>query len=195
MPSIQNLVADLNNGSIVGVGASPSSDAETMFRTISATDAVKYSFVHMKAAISAANKLTMASALMSLDFNGSYLHYDAAWSTIANMDVNRRIIVSGNFSGCMFKVYKASPGVFRCAHISRPGGDADRLVGLMANYATSQGWTEVRAVSTVGLIGNNGCTGITCVSYLITNVEIQTIRLQINSIGMIVDKTMWVDAV
>ncbi|HEY1930996.1 MAG TPA: hypothetical protein VGG99_03205 [Acetobacteraceae bacterium] len=195
MPSIQNLVADLNNGSIVGVGASPSSDDENMFRVISATDKVKYSFVHMKASISGTNKLVMASALRSIDFNGSYLHYDASWSTIANMDVNRRIIVSGNFSGCMFKVYKASPGVFKCAHISRPGTDSDRLVGLMAHYATSEGWTEIRAVPTVGLIGTGGCTGIICVSYLITNTQIQTIRLQINSQGLIVGKTMWTDAV
>lgn len=195
MPSIQNLVADLNNGSITGIGASPSSDDENLFRSISDTHSVKYSFVHMKAAISAANKLTMASAMNSIDFNGSYLHYDAAWSTIANMDVNRRIVVSGNFSGCMFKVYKVSPGVFRCAHISRPGTDSDRLVGLMATYATSQGWTEVRSVPTVGLIGTNGCSGIICVSYLITNVQIETIRLQINSNGGIVGKTMWIDAV
>ncbi|MSP02880.1 MAG: hypothetical protein EXR07_17810 [Acetobacteraceae bacterium] len=195
MPSIQNLVADLNNGSIVGVGASPSSDAENMFRAISAPHAVKYSFVHMKAAISAANKLTMASALASIDFNGSYLHYDAAWSTIANMDVNRRIVASGNFSGCIFKVYMVSPGFFKCAHISRPGTDSDRLVGLMGTYATSQGWTEIRSVPTVGLIGNNGCTGIICVAYLITNVQIQTIRLEINSVGLIVGKTMWTDAV
>ena len=195
MPSIQNLVADLNNGSIVGVGASPSSDLENNFRVISDTHKVKYSFVHMKASISGTNKLIMAAAMMSIDFNGSYLHYDAAWSTIANMDVNRRIIASGNFSGCMFKVFKASAGAFKCAHISRPGTDADRLVGLMDNYAASQGWTEVRAVPTVGLIGTNGCTGIICVSYLITNGQIQTIRLQVNSLGIIVGKTMWTDAV
>jgi len=195
MPSIQNLVADLNNGSIVGVGASPSSDDENMFRAISAPHQVKYSFVHMKATISGTNKLTMASALSSIDFNGSYLHYDAAWSTIANMDVNRRIIVSGNFSGCMFKVFKVSPGVFKCAHISRPGQDSDRLVGLMDAYAASEGWTEVRAVPTVGLIGNNGCSGVICVSYLITNVRIETIRLEISAHGMIVGKTMWIDAV
>ena len=137
----------------------------------------------------------MASALNSIDFNGSYLHYDAAWSTIANMDVNRRIIVSGNFSGCMFKVYQVSPGVFKCAHISRPGTNSDQLVTSMAAYATAQGWTEVRAVPTAGLIGSDGCTGVVCVSYLITNVRIETIRLQINSLGLIVGKTMWVDAV
>ncbi len=194
MPSIQNLVADLNNGSIAGVGASPSSDDENLFRAISAPQKVKYSFVHMKASLNG-NRLSMASALRSIDFNGSYLHYDAAWSTIANMDVNRRIIVSGNFSGCMFKVYKVSPGVFKCAHISRPGTDSDKLVGMMAAYANSEGWTEIRAVPTVGLIGNNGCSGIICVSYLITNVRIETIRLEINSLGMIVGKTMWIDAV
>ena len=88
-----------------------------------------------------------------------------------------------------------SPGVFKCAHISRPGTNSDRLVGLMAAYATSQGWTEIRAVPTVGLIGNNGCTGIICASYLITNVRIETIRLEINSVGLIVGKTRWIDAV
>lgn len=195
MPSIQNLVADLNNGSIVGLGASPSSDDENMFRVISQPQAVKYSFVHMKASISATNRLAMASALNSIDFNGSYLHYDAAWSTIANMDVNRRIVASGNFSGCMYKVYKVSPGVFKVAHISRPGQDSDRLVRLMATYATSQGWTEIRAVPTVGLIGQNGCTGVFCLSYLITNVRIETIRLSVGPTGLIVDKTMWADAV
>ena len=43
----------------------------------------------------------MTNAWKSIDFNGSYLHYDAAWSTIANMDGNRRIVASGNFSGCI----------------------------------------------------------------------------------------------
>jgi hypothetical protein len=47
----------------------------------------------------------------------------------------------------------------------------------------------------VGLIGQNGCTGIVCVSYLITNVRIETIRLQVSSNGAIVGKTMWTDAV
>jgi hypothetical protein len=157
MPSIQNLVADLNNGSIVGVGGSPSSDQENLFRAISGTNCVKYSFVHMKASVSDANTLRMASAYSSLDFNGSYLHYDAAWTTIANMDVNRRIVASGNFSGCLFKVYKVSAGVFKCAHISRPGTDSDRLVGLMDSYAKSEKWTEVRSVPTVGLIGHRVC--------------------------------------
>jgi len=195
MPSIQNLTADLNNGSIVGVGQAPSSDDENNWRVISAPDGIKYSFVHIKAAISGANILTMANALRSIDFNGSYLHYDAAYSTIANMDVNRRIIISGNFSGCMFKVYKVSPGIFKCAHISRPGTNSDRLVGLMTTYATNEGWTEIRSVPTAGLIGNNGCTGVVCVSYLITNVQIETVRLQIDSHGRIVGHTMWVDAV
>ena len=195
MPSIQTLVADLNNGSIVGVAAAPDSADENMFRTISAPHAVKYSFVHMKATITAGNRLNMVSALRSIDFNGAYLHYDAAFSTIANMDVNRRIVVSGNFSGCMFKVYRVSPGVFRCAHISRPGVNPDSLLNQMAAYAANEGWTEVRAVPTAGLIHHNGCTGLICVSYLITNVQIQTIRLEISATGLIVGRTMWIDAV
>ena len=67
--------------------------------------------------------------------------------------------------------------MFRCAHISRPAATPNHLVGLMVAYAANEGWNEVRSVPTVGLIGNNGCTGIVCVSYLITNVRIETIRL------------------
>ncbi len=191
MPSIQNLVTDLNNGSIVGVGPAPLSDDENNWRVLSPS--IRYSFVHIKASISAANFLEMENAWKSITFNGSYLHYDAACATIANMDVNRRIIVSGNFSGCKFVVYKVSPSEFKCAHISRPGTNSDQFVTLMDAYANAQGWTVVREAPTVGLIGKNGCTGVVCVSQLITNQRVETIRLEMGALGRIVGRTMWSD--
>ena len=154
MPSIQTLVADLDNGSVTGIGLKPDSNQTNIAKTISDTCRVKYKFVHMKASISGTNRLSCQSARDSVNFDGSYIHFQDAWSTVGNMDINRTIVASGNFSGCAYKIYRSAPGAFKCVHIARPGGTgADALVVLMDNYARQVGWTLIRSVSTAGLIG------------------------------------------
>lgn len=150
----------------------------------------------MNASISATNRLSCQSAANSLNFNGSYIHFEDAWSTVGNMDVNRRIVASGNFSGCAYKIYRSGPAAFKCVHIARPGGvGANALVNLMDSYARQSGWVEIRSVSTMGLIGVNGCTEVFVVSQLFIYQRIDTIRLAINSQGLIVGHDLYSDVV
>ena len=192
MPSIQTLVADLQNRTIVGIGAKPPSNVTNLESEISQTCRVRYAFVHMNATISQGNRLSCAEAQVSANFNGSYLHFMDGWSTVANMDTNRRIVASGNFSGCAYKVYRSDqPATFKCAHIARPGGaGSDALVNLMAGYAGQKKWTELQSISTAGHIGVNGCAEVFVVSQLFWNQRIDTVVLDIDNRGLTVGSTL-----
>lgn len=191
MPSIATLVADLNNGSIVGVGAMPDSNVTSMDKTISDTCRVKYNFVHMNASISGTNRLNCAGAATSMGFNGSYLFFQDEWSTVANMDINRTIVVSGKFSGCKWKVFKTgTPGELKCAHIARPGGvGSDALVSLITDgYGVQNKWTQVQELATAGHVGVNGCVEVFVVSQLFPGQRVDSIAIDINNQGLIVGR-------
>jgi hypothetical protein len=190
MSSIQNLVADLKSGSIEGIGAKPNSDVTNLETVISVDCRVKHKFVHMKASLES-NRLSCQEAAASALFNGTYIHYEDDWSTIGNMDINRMLAASGNFSGCAYKIYRSAPAVYKCAHISRPAKKGDALVKLMDQYAKQSGWTEIQSVETAGLIGVNGCTEVFLVSQLFNNQRMDTIRLAVNSRGVIVGRTSY----
>ncbi|MGJ7040533.1 hypothetical protein J2Y63_003798 [Shinella sp. BE166] len=53
----------------------------------------------------------------------------------------------------------------------------------------------MREVKTVGHIGVNGCKEIFLISYLSPNKEIHTIRVNLNNMGLVVDKELFVDKV
>ncbi len=192
MPSIQALVADLHNRSIVGIGAKPGSHLTNLASEISETCRVMYSFVHMNATLSGGNRLSCGEAQVSANFNGSYLHFKDNWSTIANMDINRPIVASGNFSGCAYKVFRSEQAaMFKCAHIARPAGaGSDALVGLMTSYAGQKQWTELQSITTAGHIGVNGCAEVFIVSQLFLNQRIDTVMLDINNQGLTVGSTL-----
>jgi hypothetical protein len=144
-------VADLNNHSIIGIGAKPPPH------------------------------LTTSSAVLS----GTCLHFADDWSTVTKIDVLRPIVVSGNFSGCAYKVFRGEGAVI-CAHIARPGGvGADANVDLMDSYAQQKGWIEIQHMPTAGHIGQNGCTEVVAVSQLVAG-RIDTILLEINNQGLTV---------
>ena len=184
-PSIQTLIADLQNfagGGIVGIGMAPPSHSSNLDKPISETCRVKYNFVHANATISGGGRLTFADAGSSPIFNASYLHYQDDWSTVANMDVNRRIVGSGNFSGCMWKVFRSDQaGLYKCVHIARPGGGGtDALVSLITQgYAPQGKWTEVQSISTAGHVNVGNCTQVFVVSQLSTN-SIDTVVLDLD---------------
>ena len=116
-----------------------------------------------------------------MSFNGGYIHFEDGWGTAGTMDINRRIIASANFSGCAYKIYRTAPATYKCVHIARPSGvNADALVASVAAHATANGWTELQAVTTAGLI--TGTTKeIFIVSQLFLNTRIDTVRLKINN--------------
>jgi len=185
-PSLQSLITDLQNfggGGIVGVGMVPPSHSSSLDKPISQTCRVKYNFVHANATISGGGRLTFADAGSSPIFNASYLHYEDNWSTVANMDINRRTVGSGNFSGCMWKVYRTEqPGTYKCVHIARPGdAGTDALVNLLTQgYAPQGKWTEIQSISTAGHVNVNGCTQVFVVSQLSAN-SIDTVVLDLNN--------------
>lgn len=185
MPSIQNLVPDLANRTIVGIGAKPPSNEENRSASLSGTCLIDYSSVNMKASISASNRLQCQSARDSADFNGNYLHFKDGKSTVAKLDIHRPIVVSGNFSGCAYKVFKTEDGIV-CAHIARPSGvGSDALVNLIDGYAGQKSWQQLQDIRTVGHVGNNGCTEVMLVSQLRAG-GVDTILLEISNVGLIV---------
>lgn len=190
MPSIQTLVADLNNGSITGLTAKPASDETNVDSVLSGTCRVKNSFVHMIASISGTGRLNCQAAKKSPNFNGGYVHFEDDWSTVGTLDVNRRLLISGNFSGCLYKIYRSGVGVFKGVHIARPAGvGADALVTLMSDYARQNQWVEIQSVPTVGHIPVGG--EVMIVSQLFVGDRIDTIRLQINNQGLFVGRTLF----
>jgi hypothetical protein len=190
MPSIQTLVADLNNGSIPGIGGKPASNATNVESVLSGTCRVKNSFVHVIASLSGAGKLSCQAAATSPNFNAGYVHFEDDWSTVGTLDVNRRLLISGNFSGCLYKIYRSGVGVFKGVHIARPAGvGANALIQLMADYALQNQWVEIQAVPTVGQIPVGG--EVMIVSQMFVGDRIDTIRLQINNQGLIVGRTLF----
>ena len=186
MPSIGTLVADLASGAVAAVGAKPPSNLETGSAALSTGHAVRYSYVDMKASLSATNRLSCAAAESADEANGRYLHFQDNWATVCKLDVHHPLVVSGNFSGCAYQVFKTNTGELVCAHIARPAGHSrDANVTLMGDYGTQKGWTEIQSIPTAGRIGTGGCTEVMLVSQLIGN-RVDSILLAINNGGMIV---------
>lgn len=194
MPSIATLVADLAAGNVTHMGSRPRDYESSLESVISAGRKLKHNFVHMKAALNGA-KLNMPGAATDFTFNGVYVHYEDGWATAGNMDINRRLLASGNFSGCAYKVYRTAPATYKCVHIARPGGvNSDALVTSVAQHAASAGWTELQSVSTAGLIGG-GCIEVIIVTQLFLNQKIDTVRLKIGVGGSIVGKDTFTSGV
>ena len=61
----------------------------------------------------------------------------------------------------------------------------------MDSYARQSGWTEIQSVPTAGLVTVAGCTEVYVVSQLFFNQRIDTIRLQLNSQGLVVGRTLY----
>lgn len=197
MPSVNSLVSDLAAGNIVGIGAKPDPGHTNSTSTLSDTCRIKHNFVHTKISLSASNRVSFNSAQSDLSFNGVYVHFNADWTYAGNMDQNRPIAVSGNFSGCMWKVYHVQGSTFKCVHIPRAGGsESEAFVKLCESYASQQKWTEIRSVGSnaqaMGTPFNHG-EEILMVSQLFLNSRLETVRIKVNSQGLIVQRDDWTD--
>lgn len=126
--------------------------------------------------------------------NGSALFFEDGQSTMATITRAHRIVGGGGYSGCMYSVYKAPGGEFKCVHTARPSGaNADKYLNELRTYAGLQGWTLVHEVPTVGLIDGN-CTTVFCltrVSYTINPVVVRTVRLGLDRTGFSVTRHRW----
>jgi hypothetical protein len=202
MPSIDTIVADLMNGSIDCVGQKPDSSVENARSNISLPHQLKHSAVHIKASLSG-TRLICGLANRSPDFNGSYVHFEDGFATAGNMDINRTLAISGNFSGCLWRIYRAPPEgipagtrvhMYKCVHIARPAGpSSDAIVTMVTNYAALAGWTLIQEVPSVGFIPPQG--EVMMVSRMQHNTQIDTVRLQINNQGQITGKTRFTAAI
>jgi hypothetical protein len=185
MPSIQNLVPDLANGSIIGLAGRPDTRFTTNHAPVSETCRVKYLYANAKFSLSPSNRLVCETA-NSIDINGSYLHFEDDFSTVTKIDILRPIVMSGRFSGCAYKVFRHG-GIITCAHVARPAGrEQEAIVGLMDSYAGQKGWEELQHISTMGYIGVNGCREVAIISQLRAG-NLDTILLAVDNAGLIVN--------
>lgn len=195
MPTIRTIINDLYNNHSMGIGrkCDTSNAKEALLSdeyyvkkrrcpvTVSFGDAPNFRVNSDPVAHNAAN--------------GFYLYYRDRWSTVATITRARRIVLGGDYSGCLYSVYKAGRGVFKCIHTYRSSQDGDYYVDKLRTYAANQGWTLVHEVPTVGAIGVGGCTStfiVTRVSYTVKpNPIVRTIRLRLNNQGLSVARDRW----
>ncbi|KAA6458634.1 hypothetical protein DYQ86_18935 [Acidobacteria bacterium AB60] len=187
MPSIATLVDDFHAGTVVGVGAMPDSTA-AVDNDISGTCRVKYKYADSAMALSGTNRLSCAPAPAGA--NGRYLFFQDDWTTAADMDATHPIVVSGKFSGCMWKVYRTGVGQYKCLHIARPGGaESDLLVQLVTQgTAVQHKWVEVQSIGTAGMIQPGVTNEVFLVSQFVPGTSrIKSVALAVNNQGMVVN--------
>jgi hypothetical protein len=188
MPSIATLVDDFHAGTVTGVGAMPA-NLNSKDNTVSATCRVKYNYVKVVAALSGTNRLSCTSSSGN-NTNGNYLFFEDDWSTVAEMDATHPIVVSGKFSGCMWKVYRTGIGQYKGVHIARPGGiGSDALVNLISQgTAVQHSWVEVQSIATAGMVQPGVTNEVFVVSqYLPATNRIKSVALGVNSQGLVVN--------
>lgn len=183
------IAADLHAGRIVGLGALPP-DNTSKDSVISAGHAAKYKYCNVKVSVSNGGRLTCAYA-NSVDINGSYLFFEDNWSTLTRMDGIRSIVVSNNFSGCAFKVYKGG-GAFFAAHIARPGGaSSDANVTLLDDYARQHGWQMVQNVPSAGIVAAHAAAKTVAMVSQLVGSRVQTVRLALDNMGAAVSTSFY----
>jgi len=82
MPSLQTLVADLRNRSVVGIGKRPPEGRPCFDDVISGTCRIKHMYANMNAALSGSNRLDCLEAGQSPDFNGTYIFNERDFTDI-----------------------------------------------------------------------------------------------------------------
>lgn len=126
------------------------------------------------------------------DANAYYLFFEDAWSTVATLTRTHRIVIGGGYSGCLYSVYYAGGGEYKCVHTARPSGTmADEYVAGIRAYAAAKRWTLVHEIATItdatSGIGINGCVTTflaTRVSYTINpNPIVRSVRLRQDNQG------------
>lgn len=132
--------------------------------------------------------------------NGFCLLFEDDMSTVATLTRAQRIVVSADYSGCLYSVYSVGGGTYKCVHTARPGGHyADAYVQALRAFAQRQNWvlmhevpTRADGVSGAGINGCNGTTIVTRISYSVApNPEVRTVRLRVDSQGNSVHRARW----
>jgi hypothetical protein len=147
---VPHLTRDIDTVTVVKVGAIPSQAATDA--VISDSNKIRVMSTPIEATVEGGTLSCVASSGTAVS-NGTYIHYMDGWCTVGDMDENQPIVISGNFSGCWFMVYRSSHGQFKCMHVYRPAGaQADNLVTAVGHYAQAQGWQQMVQLGSTGLI-------------------------------------------
>jgi hypothetical protein len=145
------------------------------------------------------NSISVVAA--PLNGNGFGLFFQEDWSTVATLTRTHRTVLGGGYSGCLYSVYFAGAGVYKCVHTARPNGaTSDAFVAGIRGYAADRGWRLVHEIRTVtdefdGGAGVGGCVTtffVTRVSYTIAPTPIvRTVRLRQDAQGYSVSRRRW----
>ena len=198
-PTIRTVVSDLYHNRAKGVGGgfgmlatrviSDDRDISTSHHLKTLNEPAKFSY-GMKnfAFVIDVDRATKQTA------NGAALYFQDGHSTMATITRDQRIVAGGGYSGCMYSVYKAAGGEFKCVHTARPSVDSDKYLDELRAYAKAEGWTLIHEVPTAGLVGTSGCVTVFCltrVSYTLNPVLVRTVRLALDRTGMSVARDRW----
>jgi hypothetical protein len=132
--------------------------------------------------------------------NAFYLGFVDGKSTVATLTRAHRIVVGGGYSGCLYSVYHAGAGVYKCVHTARPNNAfMEAYVEGLQLYAQSMRWTLVHAIPTrndgISGAGIGGCVTTflaTRVSYTVNpNPIVRTVRLRQDAQGNSVHQDRW----
>lgn len=194
MPEVRTVVSDLYHRRIQGIRKNLFARGATHATVISLDYKIQYANTPVSVALDGNAPSIFLNAPPTADggvSNGKYLFFEDGWSTVSDLTRTHRIVVGGDYAGCLYTVFDAGGGTYKCIHTARPGGkNVETAVTLMAKYAMTQGWRLVHQVPTKGLVGANGCDLV----YIVTRVSytvapkpvVRTARVQLNQQSMIV---------
>jgi len=128
--------------------------------------------------------------------HGFYLYYAPGWSTVATLTRAHCAVAAGGFSGCLYSVYKAGNGEYKCVHTDRPGNEySEAFVKGIHSYAERMRWQLLYEVPTAGLQGVNGCTAVWFVSQVDYTIQpepiVWTVRLQLDKANLSVARDIY----
>jgi hypothetical protein len=149
----------------------------------------KYTNIHVSGLTPQQNRFSCEEPTGDKDCDGYYIFYQDGWATVGPelTITDGMLVASGNFSGCMYKIYHVGGDAYRCAHIARPAGaNSNTYVTGMDEYAKAKKWKEVLAVPTAGLIGGR-CSEVFVASQYFHNSRIDSVILQVDKQGLIVE--------
>lgn len=185
---VTNLVENLKTMWIHGIGRKPMIPDPGKDEDLSGTHRIKYYYYDVDVIITSTEtrRLRCQGAELLHGGNARYIQFEVNYTTIAEMDYAHPILLSGNFSGCAYKLFRGNSNEIIGAHIDRPKGKgSDALVALADDYANQKNWKELLHIPTRGHIGQGGCTEVYIVSERKLNT-VQSILLMISSQGLVV---------
>lgn len=190
MATMHTLLGDLHFKT-VGMGQLPDFTRDAHSSVISDTNRIKYKYKNMKVTLTNGTPPRMTfTPSNSFDMNGTYLGYEADWTTVTKIDALRPIVASGSYSGCEFQVFNSGHSIY-CAHVSRDGNELEKNVAWMAQYAMVHGWKLIQRIETRGVKGD--ADSVCIVAKLQGHNTIRTVRLRLSNMGLVVGSDTFID--